>query len=340
MPEGPLRVGVLGAARIAPLAIVSPARDSGARLVAVAARDLTRAEAFAQEHGVERAWGSYEELLADPEVEAVYNPLPNGLHGPWNRAALRAGKHVLSEKPFAVDAAEAREVVDVARAAGRRVLEAFHYPFHPRHARLLHLLADGAVGEVRHVEAPMRMPDPGPDDPRWRLALAGGSTMDLGCYAFHVGRLIGRAACGGEPVVEHAVARGRDGTPGVDERLSVEARYPTGATSTLGSDMDSGGTWDFHLTVTGTRGSIRIGDFARPHLDDSLTLRRDGEDDVVECFGTRSSYTYQLEAFAALVREDRPLPYDPEHDAVAQAEFIETVYRAAGLAPRPRSAIG
>lgn len=337
--QEPLRIGILGAARIAPLAIVSPAQSVGARLVAVAARDATRAQEFAQEHGVERVAPSYEELLADPEVEVVYNALPNGLHGPWNAAALRAGKHVLSEKPFAVDAAEAREVVAAAQATDHYVLEGFHYPFHPLYRRIVELVADGAIGQLRHVEAPMRMPAPDAGDPRWNLGLAGGSTMDLGCYAFHAGRHLGRVLAGGEPIIERAVARERPGQAGVDEWLSVEARYPSGATATLGSDMDSGDVWDFHLTVVGTHGSLRAAEFLRPHLDDSLVLRRDGRDDVVERLGTRSSYTYQLEAFTDLIRDGRPLPYDPLDDAVAQAAFIESAYRAAGFEPRPRSTI-
>ncbi len=341
MSAKPLRIGILGAARIAPLAIIAPAEalgDAVVEIVAVAARDPERSVRFATEHGIDRARGSYAALLGDPDVDVVYNPLPNGLHGPWNRAALEAGKHVLSEKPFAVTADEARDTVAVARAADRHVLEGFHYPFHPLYARIVELVADGAIGDLRHVEAPMRMPAPGPADPRWDLALAGGSTMDLGCYAFHVARRLGQALAGGEPTIDHAVARERDGAPGVDERLYVEATYPSGATSALGSDMDSG-VWDFHLTVTGTRGSLRAGDFLRPHIDDAIVLRRIGHDPLVEHLGTRSSYTYQLEAFAGLIREGHPLPYDPADDAIAQAAFIEAAYRAAGLAPRPRVAL-
>src|SRR5215207_1053797 len=116
----PLRIGVLGAARIAELAIVKPARATGTRLVAIAARDRARAAAYAAEHGVERALASYADVLADPEVEVVYNPLPNVLHGPWNLAAIAAGKHVLSEKPFASTAGEAAEVRAAAQAAGSR----------------------------------------------------------------------------------------------------------------------------------------------------------------------------------------------------------------------------
>ena len=134
----PLRIGVLGAARIAEAAIAAPARLTGTRLVAVAARDRTRAEAFAATHDVERVLDSYTDVLADPEVKVVYNPLANGLHGPWNFAAVAAGKHVLAEKPSASDAAEAREVRDAAARAGGIMREAFHYLYyHPVARRLL-----------------------------------------------------------------------------------------------------------------------------------------------------------------------------------------------------------
>jgi predicted dehydrogenase len=168
----PLRLGILGAARIAELAIVKPAHATGTRLVAVAARNPDRAAAFAAAHGVERVANSYTELLADPEIEAVYNPLPNALHGPWNLAAVNAGKHVLSEKPFAANADEAIEVRDAGRRAGVVVADGFHYLYHPVMHRLRALLASGELGELTHVEANVFMPDPGADDPRWSLALA------------------------------------------------------------------------------------------------------------------------------------------------------------------------
>jgi predicted dehydrogenase len=132
----PLRMGVLGAARIAELAIVKPARATGTRLVAIAARDQERASAFAAEHGVERALASYEDVVASPDVEAVYNPLPNALHGTWNLAAIDAGKHVLSEKPFAANAVEAAEVAAAAHGSGLLVVEGFHYLYHPVTRRL------------------------------------------------------------------------------------------------------------------------------------------------------------------------------------------------------------
>ncbi len=331
-PPEPLRIGVLGAARIAALAIVDPARTTGDRLVAVAARDRRRAEAFAATHGVERVLDSYAEVVADPEVEVVYNPLANGLHGHWNLRAVEAGKHVLAEKPFASNAAEARAVAGAAATAGVVVLEAFHYPFHPLFQRACELVTDGAVGRVRHVETVLGMPSPHDTDPRWSLALAGGATMDLGCYALHAQRQLGLRALGGEPRASVATARERDGRPGVDAAMHVELAFPDGSTGTAACDMESPKV-DFHLTVTGSEGVLHVPSYPIPHEDDRLELRRSGEPVVVEHLGTRSSYTYQLEAFAAAVRGTGGLPYDVR-DAVAQAELIDTAYVMAGLAPR------
>ena len=224
----PLRIGILGAARIAELSIVKPAAATGQRLVAVAARDVARAQKFATAHGVERVRETYQDVIDDPEVEVVYNPLANSLHGPWNLRAIEAGKHVLSEKPFAANAAEARLVADAARSAGVTVLEAFHYPFHPLWQRAVEVLASGTIGEVQHVETLLRMPAPPDSDPRWSIELAGGATMDLGCYALHAQRQIGLRFLGGEPRVVSGVARERAGHPGVDATLSVELRSPLG----------------------------------------------------------------------------------------------------------------
>lgn len=194
----PLRIGVLGAARITERSLTGPARATGHRLVAVAARDRARAEAFAAAHGVARVASSYAELVADPEIDVVYNPLANGLHGPWNLAALAAGKHVLSEKPSASNAREAAEVRAAAARAGTVFMEAFHYLFHPVTRRLHELLASGELGELRHAEALVAIPAPPDTDPRWSLPLAGGALMDLGCYGLHALRMLAPWA-GGAP---------------------------------------------------------------------------------------------------------------------------------------------
>jgi predicted dehydrogenase len=326
----PLRIGVLGAARITELSIVTPAAATGHRLVAVAARDPQRAAAFAGQHGVERVHETYDDLLADPEVEAVYNPLANSLHAAWNLRALAAGKHVLGEKPSAGNAIEAAQVRDAAKAAGTVFMEAFHYPYHPLFRRVCEIIETGMVGEVRHVTAVLKMPAPAEDDPRWSLELGGGATMDLGCYSLSCLRLLGGYA-GGEPTLVSARAEERTGRPGVDERLFVEVAFPSGATGFGGSDMDCP-TRDFALTVEGSRGVIVVPMFPVPNEDDRLVLRRGGEEQV-ERLGRRSSYTYQLEAFAAAVRHGAPVVTD--HDwSVANMQLVDAAYRMAGMEPR------
>ncbi|WP_323102288.1 Gfo/Idh/MocA family oxidoreductase [Intrasporangium sp. YIM S08009] len=327
-PVDPLRLGILGAARITSLSVVEPARATGHRLVAVAARDADRAESFAAEHGIERVLSSYADVLADPDVEAVYNPLPNAFHAEWNIRAAEAGKHVLAEKPSALDAAEARRVRDAVHASGVVFMEAFHYPYHPLVQRVCGLLEAGAVGAVQRVEAVLRMPAPPDDDPRWSRELGGGATMDLGCYALSCVRLLGRFA-GGEPRVVAARADERPGRPGVDERLFADLSFPSGATGLAGSDMASADR-DMSLTVRGTAGELVVPMFPVPHEGDTLVLRHDGEVEVVEHLGTRTSYTYQLEAFASAVRERTSVLTDADW-SVGNAEIIDAAYEASGL---------
>jgi predicted dehydrogenase len=325
--DEPLRLGILGAARITSLSVVAPAAATGQRLVAVAARDASRARSFAAEHGIERVLASYADVLADPEVEAVYNPLPNALHAEWNVRAAEAGKHLLAEKPAALDATEARRVRDAVHASGVVFMEAFHYPYHPLFQRVCTLLEDGAVGEVQRIEAVLRMPAAPEDDPRWSRDLGGGATADLGCYALSCVRLLGRFA-GGEPRVVAARAETRRGRPGVDERLFADLELPSGATALAGSDMDAADR-DMSLTVRGSAGELVVPMFPVPHEDDSLILRRAGEPEVVEHVGTRTSYTYQLEAFASAVRRRTPVLTDAEW-SVGTAELIDAARAASG----------
>lgn len=321
-----MRIGILGASRIAPLSVVQPAAATGHRLVAVAARDPERARAFADEHGIERVCASYQAVLDDPEVEVVYNPLPNSLHAEWNVRAAQAGKHILAEKPSALNARQAESVRHAVSAAGVVFLEAFHYPYHPLFRRICALLDDGAVGDVEHISAVLKMPAPPDADPRWSLDLGGGATMDLGCYAFSCLRLLGRYA-GGEPSVVAARADERDGRPGVDERLFIDVAYPSGATGFGGSDMDSAER-DMALVVRGNAGELVAPMFPVPHEGDTLILRRGGQE-VVEHLGTRTSYTYQLHALAQAVEEGAPVLTDAEW-AVGTMRLVDDAYTAAG----------
>jgi predicted dehydrogenase len=323
----PLRIGILGAARIAEQAVVAPAKATGDRLVAVAARDPRRAQEYAARHGVERALGSYAEVLADPEVDVVYNPLANALHGPLNRAAIAAGKHVLSEKPFAANAAEAHEVRTAAETAGVTVVEAFHYVHHPLPLRLREVVRSGELGPIRRIETAFRMPAPPDTDPRWQFGLAGGALMDLGCYCLHAQRFLGD-----EPRVVAARAVERAGHPGVDEWLEATLEHADGVEGIAQCDMSAAG-WQITAYVVGERGQALAHNFALPHRDDRLTVWT-GDDVRTERLGTRSTYTYQLEALGAHLRGETSFPLDLD-DAVATAELIDAAYTAAGLPPRP-----
>ncbi|WP_328432460.1 Gfo/Idh/MocA family protein [Streptomyces sp. NBC_00453] len=332
----PLRIGVLGAARITERALIDPARRGGHRLVAVAARDRSRAEAFAAAHGVQRVAHSYADLLADPEVEVVYNPLANGLHGPWNSAALAAGKHVLSEKPSASNAEEAAEVREAAAKAGTVFIEAFHYLFHPLTRRLHELLESGELGDLRRVETTVAIQAPADTDPRWSLPLAGGAVMDLGCYSLHAQRMLAPWA-GGAPRLVSARGGERAGAPGIDEWLDADLEFPGGATGSARCHM-AYDKLEMSCRIVGSRGEVHAPNFVLPQLDDRLVIRT-AQGERTEHLGTRSSYTYQLEAFAARVREGVALPLDAD-DAVATMTLIDACYRAAGFEPRPRSAVG
>ncbi|MET9315164.1 Gfo/Idh/MocA family oxidoreductase [Kribbella sp. NPDC003505] len=331
----PLRIGILGAARISGRAIVEPAKLTGARLVAVAARDAGRAEAFAAEHGVERVHASYQQLLDDPEIEAIYNPLANGLHGPWNLRALAAGKHVLTEKPSAANATEALRVRDAVHSSGLVFMEAFHYAYHPVMRRLQELIAKGELGDLQHVQATMVMPPPAENDPRWSLPLAGGAVMDVGCYALHAQRMFAQYA-GGAPRLLGARAGERKRMPGVDEWLNADLEFPSGATGAVRTSMAAEDV-EFSLKVVGSRGEAFAPFFVLPQNDDRVIVTTK-EDTWVEHLGTRTSYTYQLEAFASAVRNGAPLLTDAD-DALATMELIDACYVAAGMEPRPVSAI-
>ena len=326
-PGGTLRIGVLGAARIAPLALIKPAKDNPDVVVAaVAARDGSRARAFAAKNGIERVHDSYEALIADPELDAIYNPLPNGLHGKWTRAAIDAGKHVLCEKPFTANAAEAREIAAVAAGSDRVVMEAFHYRYHPLALRTEQIIASGALGKLKRVEAALCFPLPKFSDIRYNYALAGGALMDAGCYAVHMARTFG----GSTPDVVSAQAKLRD--PQIDRAMTAELQFPEGHSGQIRCSMWSARLLEIRARVIGERGELRLFNPVLPHVVHRLAVRS-AEGKRVERFSRRPSYAYQLDAFAAAVRRGEPVKTTPE-DAIENMTVIDAIYQAAGLPVR------
>jgi predicted dehydrogenase len=324
----PLKIGILGAARIADDGIVEPSRVLGHRLVAVAARDRSRAEAFAAQRGVERVHQTYAEVIDDPEVEVVYNALVNSLHAKWNQYALNAGKHVLSEKPFASNAAEALVVRDVARTASGHIVEGFHYLHHPVNQRLRELVTSGELGDVQQVDIELSIPGPPDSDPRWSLELAGGATMDLGCYVLNAARQVGRWLDQAPSVVRAETTLKK---PDVDAAMWVELAYPGGIRGRLHWDMNAQGR-QMVWTVIGTAATAVVPAFAVPHLDNRIVITRDGSTEE-QTLGAQTSYTYQLAALADTLQTGAEFLIDVD-DSVANAELIDEVYRRAGLSAR------
>ena len=270
----PLRIGILGAARIAPSAIIFPAHATGHQLVAVGARDKVRANEFAKQYMIEKAYGSYQEVIDDPNVDVIYNPLPNNAHGPWNIRALAAGKHVLSEKPSASNAAEAKEVAAAVSKSGKVFMEGFHYYYHPVFQRLLAIIKSGEIGEVIKVESALLIPMPDKNDLRLKFDLAGGSIMDVGCYALHSQRMISQLIADGEPTIVKAEANAADGE--IDTKLYMQLKYSNGVAALAKGDFESD-VMQAPLTVTGSKGSVHLPNFVVTGKDPRVIVEVGGQ---------------------------------------------------------------
>ncbi len=331
-----LRIGTLGAARITPAALIKPASLLPEVTVsAVAARDPERARRFADRHRIRRVHPSYQALLDDPAIDAIYNPLPNSLHAAWTLRAIEAGKHVLCEKPFTANAVEAAEVAAAAKASGLVVMEAFHYRYHPLARRMRDVVAGppprvagessahGEIGPLRYLEASLAFPLPRFSDIRYSYELAGGATMDAGCYAINWLRMLGP----GEPDVVAARAKLR--SPAVDRAMSASFRFPGGVLGRMTASLWSGQLLRLDAKAVGDRGVMRVFNYVSPQRYNRLTVTADGYTRH-ERVGGESSYTHQLRAFAAAVLHGEPVLTTPE-DAVANMLAIDAVYQAAEL---------
>ena len=312
------------------MALIKPAKENVDVVVtAVAARDASRAQTFATTHDIARVHESYEALIADPDLDAVYNPLPNGLHGRWTRAALAAGKHVLCEKPFTANADEAREITELTAQSDRVVMEAFHYRYHPLALRVEEIIASGELGKLERVETAMCFPLPKFSDIRYNYSLAGGATMDAGCYAVHMARTFG----GGTPEVVSAQAKLRD--PQVDRAMTAELRFAAGHTGRVRCSMWSSNLLRISAKVVGEHGELRVLNPVLPQMFHRLSVRSTNGKRT-ERFSRRPTYAYQLDAFAAAVLRGEPVKTTPA-DAVETMTVIDAIYRAAGLPLRQPS---
>ncbi len=326
-----LRIGVLGAARISKDALFVPAGDTdGVVVAAIAARSRSRAARQAKKFKIATVHKSYDALLHDPDIDAIYNPLPTSLHHPWTIAALAAGKHVLCEKPFASNAALAQQMVDAGARAYERdgliLMEAFHWRYHPFAYRLAQIIESGVIGTMNRFDAEFSVPINPSDDVRHAYELSGGALMDLGCYPVQWVRF----ASGEEPrVVEASMQQGR---PNVDVKTVIELAFPGGATGTIRTAMTEDAERTNWLKVIGTDGEIDAQNPLAPHHGNKITVSVNGEQTIEQVEG-KSSYHYQLEAFRDAIRLGTSFPTGGA-DSVATMTVIDAAYVAAGLTPR------
>ncbi len=325
--EQTVKWGVLSTANIG-IKLVIPAtqRAAGCTVAAIGSRDLVRARAAADALGIPRAYGSYEELLADPEIDAIYNPLPNHLHVDWTIRAMEAGKHVLCEKPIALNAPEAARLISARERTGRLVAEAFMVRFHPQWLRARAIVRAGGIGEVRAIQTSFAYFNTDPHNVRNMADIGGGGLYDIGCYAIATARFI----FGAEP--ERVIASfDRDPQFGTDRMASALADFSGGRQlaficSTQLSPYQ-------RVQILGTRGRVEVEiPFNAPQQSACRLLIDDGSDLAgggihVESLPVADQYALQAEAFAQAVRGQAPWPYAIE-DAVSNMQIIDAMFRS------------
>jgi predicted dehydrogenase len=313
----PVKWGIISTADINRRLIPGAQASDDVDLVAVASRDLGRAEAFARTWGIERAYGSYDELLADSDIEAVYIPLPNTMHCEWSIRALEAGKHVLCEKPMSRHPADVEAAFDASERTGRLLTEAFMYRHNPQTKRLKELVDGGAIGELRVIRSTFSYSLHDADNIRLRTDVEGGALMDVGCYCVSGARLLG-----GEPEV--VFGQEYVGPTGTDWVFSGLMRFSGDVLATF----DCGTTLPERdeLEAIGTEGSLFLDDpwhCRNPVLE----LRRDAGTEIIE-LEPADSYRLELEDLGAALRGGTA-PLLGRADAVGQARAIEALYRSA-----------
>ncbi len=321
--------GTLGVARITTRALVYPTMDENrARIVAIAARDKSRAERFAEFANIAVVLDNYQAVIDYDGINAVYIPLPITAHCEWAVRALRAGKHVLCEKSFAANAAEAETMAQVATECDRIIMDAFHYRYHPVFLRAREIYLSGELGEIKSLDAGFQIPGNGikADDIRMNYDQGGGVTMDIGCYPISWVRHI----TGAEPLQISASAV--IGPPNVDLMLTASMIFPGGISASTIGDMRPDTPFRADLKVEGSLGAMVVNNPLVPQNGNSIVVTT-AAGTRTETFDRRPTYGYQLDAFINAVESGTSLLTGPQ-DAIAQMRVIDACYESAGLPPR------
>lgn len=320
-----LKIGILGASRIVPWALAEPAhRRTDIELVAIAAGRQGAAAELAKKYDITRVYNRYADVLADPSVDMIYNPLPPYLHAEWSIKALEAGKHVLCEKPFAMNANEARQMNAAALRNDRRIIEAFHDRYHPVFRHLLEIVNGGKLGKISKVRGVFNHTIPQIEGEFRRIRkMGGGALMDLGCYPVHWTRSL----LGEEPRVVQAKALKSD--EGYDEEMTARLIFNSGIEAEIECKMSSG--WQYHarLEIIGSRGSLKAENSLLPHLGHSILSEIDGTFRQYTIAG-QTTFDHQLEAITRSFSDGTQLPTEG-NDPVGNMATIDAIYEHAGF---------
>lgn len=325
-----IRIGILGAARIAPKGIIWPAQNrEDCTISAVASQSPEKAQAFADEHNIPKALDNYDTLVRHPDIDLIYNALPPYRHADLTIAALKSGKSVLCEKPFAMNAAQAEAMVAAANKSEGHLIEAFHYRFHPAILKFLNIVHRGDIGVVKSMAGKFNVSIPNsPGQLRYITELGGGALMDLGCYTLHLCRLISKS----NPVVKSAEAIKSDS--GVDVSLNADMNFNS-IQALLNCDMREGAEREITFEVVGNKGTVIMDQYVHPYRGFTITLTNqngeeiftDNDDDAD--YG-RSTYAYQLDHVME-VMHGRTASLTGGEDAIETMRAIDAVYKAAGF---------
>ncbi len=323
----PVRWGILGTAKIALEKVIPAMRGSTlAQVVAIASRDISKARAAASRSGIPRGYGSYQELIDDPDIEAIYNPLPNHLHVPWSIRAAEQGKHVLCEKPIALTAREARELLEARDRTGVQIGEAFMVRTHPQWLKVKEIIASGRIGELRLIAGHFSYYRRDADDIRSRVEWGGGALMDVGCYPITLARWL----FGAEPTEVVGLIE-RDPDMKVDRLTSGLLRFERGqATFSCATQLVAYQT----MQILGTTGRIAVRiPFSAPPFDEYRVFVDDGSDwagSGIEmiAFPSVNPYTLQADRFSEAIRGVGSVPVSLE-DAMGNMAVIDALFRSA-----------
>jgi predicted dehydrogenase len=318
-----IRWGVISTAKIGREQVIPAIQASrNGRVVAIASRDAAKGAETAKALGIPGSYGSYEDLLADPTIDAIYNPLPNDGHAPWSIAALKAGKHVLVEKPIALNADETRTLIAAAEASEKNLAEAFMYRYHPQHARARELVAEGAIGALRMVisEFSFSMSPAATENVRLKPELGGGGLLDVGCYCVNSARM----AVGREPIAVSGMAT--NGDSGVDVGFVGLMRFPDGVLGQFACGIRSYGRQ--HYTLVGDRGRLTVDLAFRPDQGvPSITLMRADKTETI-AVPASPQYVLMAEDFADAILEKRATRF-PLSDGLQNMRVLDALAQSA-----------